>query len=224
VITEKRRPEYQPLDGRDICDPSKIAEILWEDQLGPREERKLIERRYESPLAKAIFPSFEEFESTVLDERKALMSQKLGRKPRLASVVFSSWGSDFLAPGPYHDLPMIMNRVLDQAREFRDFPNVLWNGSIHWTRRPMAGWYAKADWESGTPKGSGVIRVNTLIDSPDVSVKTLEFLVWHEYLHLLLQSGHTPVFNRFERKWPGIRDAERELATLNERFELSFYW
>ena len=224
MLSAKRRPEYQSLDGRDICDPSKIAEILWEDQLGPREERMLIERRYESPLAKAIFSTFEEFESTVLDERKALMSQKLGRKPRLASVVFSSWGSDFLAPGPYHDLPGILKRVLDKAREFRDFPGVLWNGSIHWTRRPMMGWYAKADWESGTPKGSGVIRANTLIDSPDISVKTLEFLVWHEYLHLLLQSGHTPVFNRFEKRWPGIRDAERELATLNERFELSFYW
>jgi hypothetical protein len=73
ILQEKRRPDYQLLDGRDICDPSKIAEILWEDQLGPREERKLIERRYESPLAKAIFPSFEEFESTVLDERQALL-------------------------------------------------------------------------------------------------------------------------------------------------------
>lgn len=224
MISEKRRPEYQALDGRDICDPSKIAEILWEYQLGPREERQLIERRYESPLAKAIFSSFEEFESTVLDERKALMSKKLGRKPRLASVVFSNWGSEFLTPGPYHNLSEILNRVLDQAREFRDFPGVLWNGSIHWTRRPMAGWYAKADWEPGTPKGSGVIRVNTLIDSPDVSLKTLEFIIWHEYLHLLLQSGHTPVFKRFERKWSGIREAERELATLNERFELSFYW
>ncbi len=40
--------------------------------------------------------------------------------------------------------------------------------------------------------GEGLIRVNVLLDSPDISRETLEFLLWHEFLHLWLKQGHTP--------------------------------
>jgi hypothetical protein len=192
--------------------------------MGPRQEDELIVRRFEHPVTKAIFKTFEEFRSAVLTERNLLTSHKQGRPLGIGSVVFTNWGSDFLTPGPHHDLQSILKRVLKHSAQFRDFPVVDWQGSIGWTKRIIKGWHAKAQWDIGAPKGSGVIRINILLDSPDVTENALEFLVFHEYLHLLLQIGHTPVFKRFEKKWPGILEAERELKTLNEQFELPYQW
>jgi hypothetical protein len=41
--------------------------------------------------------------------------------------------------------------------------------------------------------------VNRLLDSPDVPEDVVQFLLWHEYLHLYLQTGHTPEFWGLER-------------------------
>lgn len=223
-IREGRRPEFQALVGREECNPSQLAAIIWERQLGPFEIDQMLVRSHEHPLAKAIFGTFEEYRSIVQQEINSLTSQKTGRKSRLGVVEFEAWGSDPIAPGPFHDLNQILNSVLLRARQFNDLPELPWDGVIQWTRRPIKGWYGKATWDSKSQKGTGEIRINCLLDSPDVTVSTLEFLVWHEYLHLFLQIGHTPVFRRLEKKWPGIREAERELDTLSERFDFLFDW
>ena len=51
----------------------------------------------------------------------------------------------------------------------------------------------------------------------------MRFLLWHEYLHLFLQQGHTATFREYERKWPGFQAADRQLDQLNERFGVQ-YW
>ena len=60
------------------------------------------------------------------------------------------------------------------------------------------------------------ICINRLLDSPDISMTTMQFLIWHEFLHVHLASGHTETFREHERHWPGYVEAERELDTLNE--------
>jgi hypothetical protein len=67
------------------------------------------------------------------------------------------------------------------------------------------------------------IVINRLPDSSAVSEATLRFLLWHEFLHVHLRQLHTPTFRDLERKWSGCKHAERELDTLGERFEVS-YW
>ena len=221
---EKKRPLFQALEGRSECDPSNLATTIWERQLGPFEIDRMLARSHELPLAKAIFGTFEEFRDAVQREVNDLASLKLGRKPKLGVVEFEPWGNEIIAPGPFHDLDLTMTRVLEKAKQFRELPALPWNGSINWTRRPMKGWYGKAFWDDRMLKGDGVIKINCLLDSPNVDANTIEFLIWHEYLHLFLQDGHTPVFRRLEKKWHGIREAERELDTLSERFDFLFYW
>jgi hypothetical protein len=221
---EKKRPLFQALEGRSECDPSNLATTIWERQLGPFEIDRMLARSHELPLAKAIFGTFEEFRDAVQREVNDLASLKLGRKPKLGVVEFEPWGNEIIAPGPFHDLDLTMTRVLEKAKQFRELPALPWNGSINWTRRPMKGWYGKAFWDDKMLKGDGVIKINCLLDSPNVDANTIEFLIWHEYIHLFLQDGHTPVFRRLEKKWPGIREAERELDTLSERFDFLFYW
>lgn len=224
ALQEKRRPRFQPLEGREECDPSRLATSIWEQQLGPADIDRMLARTHEYPLTKAIFGTFEEFRDIVQRELNDLTSFKSGRKPRLGVVEFEPWGNSIIAPGPCHNLDQIMAQVLEKAKQLKDLPPLPWSGPLHWTKRPMKGWYGKAFWEVKSPKGSGEIRINCLLDSPDVKVNTIEFLVWHEYLHLFLQDGHTPVFRRLEKKWAGYRDAEHELETLSERFDFLFYW
>lgn len=85
----------------------------------------------------------------------------------------------------------------------------------------MRNVFAMAHWEHGAPPGAGFINVNRVLDSPDVSAATVRFLLWHEYVHLFLQQGHTKVFREWERKWPGYIAADRELDTLCERFAVT---
>src|SRR5690606_23452683 len=91
-------------------------------------------------------------------------------------------------------------------------------GPVEWTHRFVKGWYRVARWDAGRPPGHRRIRVNRLLDSPDVPESVLQFLLWHEYLHLHLQDGHTPVFRELERRWPDHIEADGFLDRLNERF------
>jgi hypothetical protein len=86
----------------------------------------------------------------------------------------------------------------------------------------MKGWFGKAMPRVGHAPRAGEIRINCLLNSEDVSRATLRFLLYHEFLHLHLQQNHTPTFRDLERRWPGYRDADREMDNLNERFALEF--
>ena len=88
-----------------------------------------------------------------------------------------------------------------------------------WSHRLLKGWYGMAYTREDPPR----ICINRLLDSPDISMTTMQFLIWHEFLHVHLASGHTETFREHERHWPGYVEAERELDTLNERFGVQ-YW
>lgn len=224
TVRDQKRPNFFPLAGREQCDPVTIAANIWEDQLGPLETARLLSSRFELPLTQAIFGIFEEFRDVVQKEINSLTSMKLGGRPTLGKVEFETWGSQTLTPGPFHNLEQLMGQVLEQGSTIHGLTELPWTGSIKWTRRPIKGWYGKAYFDSGLPKGGGEIRINCLLDSPDLSADALEFLLWHEYLHLFLQSGHTPLFRKLERKWPSCRQSEQELDTLNEKFDFQFFW
>lgn len=219
-----RRPEFQELEGRQQCDPIGIAQEIWERQYGPLQTDQLLTSRYSFPLTKAIFPSYEEFRDIVQKEVNSITLAKTGRRPSLGVVEFEPWGNAQLSPGPFHDLNASLQRVLEVGATIIGTGKLPWDGSINWTRRPIKGWYGKAFYRDQAPKGTGEIRINCLLDSPDISKDALEFLVWHEYLHIFLQVGHPPLFRKLERKWPTSRQGERELETLNERFEFQFFW
>ena len=64
----------------------------------------------------------------------------------------------------------------------------------------MRGWYALASWEEHHALGEGSIRVNCLLNSPDISAEAVRFVLWHEFVHLHLHEYHTKKFRKLERR------------------------
>jgi hypothetical protein len=211
-------PEYHDLAGRRACDPHELATHITQENLGYREISSLIERSYTGP-ARAIYPSLREYRVAVEDALYDLDHPDDKTRPIRAIPIFEPRADDQLTPGPAHDLDGLMREVLATGAGLLDLPMIEFPGTLEWSRRLLKGWYGMAYYRENPPR----IRINCLLDSPNISVSTLRFLLWHEFLHVQLNSGHTKTFREYERRWPGCLDADRELDTLNEKFGVP-YW
>jgi superfamily II DNA or RNA helicase len=215
-------PVVEQFKVRSRVDPREIASGIWEAQLSQSETARIIRQRYDEPLAKAIYATKQDFADAVKRALQALEEPDTCRQPRLAQVVFEPWSDQFLRPGPHHDLFLLWTEMLVHARSLVSVPGTV-AVQVEWTQRILTGWYAKAYWGEGHQPAGESIRVNRLLDSPDVAADTLRFLLWHEFLHLHLRQGHTPAFRALERKWPNVLAADRELDTLGERFDIHWW-
>lgn len=214
-------PIWNSYDDRRLADPYEIADEVWTRDLGERAKGELIEARYGS-LAKAIYPTLREFRSAVEDALYEKTHPDDATRQVRAVPVFSPRPEEQMRPGPAHDLGPLMAEVLTTGSTIAGVA-LAHTGELIWTKRLVKGWYGHAWWNATTPSGHGLIKINKLMDSPDVSAETLRFLLWHEYLHLFLKSGHTKAFRELERKWPEWLRCDREMDSLNERFGVQ-YW
>lgn len=213
-------PEYNDFNERKLCDPYLLAQEIWDHDLSERTKRELVQQRY-SELAQAIYPTLREFDAAIADALHELAHPEDSTRTIRAVPVFEPLPEQQLSPGPAHNLDIILTETLAQGCKLlgvESLPINLESGSPQWTHRPVRGWYAMAYYETTTPPGYGRVRVNKILDSPDITRETLKFLLWHEYLHLYLKQPHTKEFRRLERLWPGYIEADRMLDNLNERF------
>ncbi len=217
------RPMFRELAERAKCDPYELARIISTDDLGERRRQELLDQRY-SPLARAIFPTPRDFQNAVNDALYELRHPGEATRIPRAIPVFEPGPEAQLRPGPHHDLETLLTETLALGGRILGLDLASARPRpLTWSRRILKGFYGKAFWERTDLPGHGRIKINVLLDSPDVSAETLKFLLWHEYLHLHLQAGHTATFRELERKWPGAAAADRELDTLNDRFGIQ-YW
>jgi len=211
-------PEYLAIAGRAECDPHELARIAAEDDLKNSEIKTLLAERH-TGIAHVIYPSPLAFRRA-FDDAMRQREHPESATPPMGVPMFEAPPANPLRSGPCHDLAALMAETLREGERLlgRTLPH---HGSLEWSRRFIKGWFGKA-WY-GTQVGSGPIKINLLLDSPDFSATTLKFLLWHEYLHLFLRAGHTGEFRRLERLWPSYAACDRELDSLNERFGVQ-YW
>ena len=200
------------------CDPDIIAEKILAGDLGQQARMEEITRAHSSSFAKAVYASFREFHEAVNEAIFNKSYPKESTATGRGEPVFESRPDVVLHPNGDHDLVELMHETVLSARQILNEPNLEFKGSVRWTERSLKGWFGKAFWDSTPPE----IRINCLLNSRDFSAASLRFLLWHELLHVYLRQGHTTVFRQLEHKWPGWRDADREMDTLNERFSI-FY-
>jgi len=215
-----RPPTHSDFIERQLSDPAVIAKDILERNLGERDKNQLIDERHANPLAKAIYPYLPEFYLAVQQACFELSHPNEARRPVRGIPIFEPLADQQLMAVPHHDLDDIMQTVLKRATDILQLTPPF-SAQVEWTRRIIKGWYAMAYYRD--VPGGDKIRVNRLLNSPDISRTTMEFLLWHEYLHLYLRKGHTRIFREQERAWPGCVEAERELDTLNEKFGIQ-YW
>jgi superfamily II DNA or RNA helicase len=216
------RPEYHAYAERSLCDPYEVAREIWTADLGERKKGELLEQRY-TPLARAIYPTLREYRGAVEDALYELAHPGEGNRNVPGIPIFAPRPEDRLAPGPAHDLPALMAEMLVRGAKLLGVAVLPHGGVLERSERLIKGWYGKAYWEPTDRPGHGRIRINCLLDSPEIAPEVMRFLLWHEYLHLYLQAGHTQQFYELERKWPGVIEAYRVLKNLNERFGVQ-YW
>ncbi|MBK7154802.1 MAG: DEAD/DEAH box helicase family protein [Sandaracinaceae bacterium] len=104
------------------------------------------------------------------------------------------------------------------ASNSRNFPRGLTAPStVSWSKRPMKSWWGICRYPT-TQGGSAEIRISCALNSPDIPLFVLEFLMHHELLHAEMpHSGHGPDFRQREHAFApsekAIRDAtERGLV------------
>jgi superfamily II DNA or RNA helicase len=215
------KPSYHPIADRTRFDPYEIAQQVHEDKA---DKFALIEESYSSSLIQAIYPSRREYVAAVDQALYDLQYPKdAAARLRPGIPIFEPRPDQQLSPGPAHDLEVLMTGVLEEGKALLNVPDLPFAGRVEWTARIIKGWYGMANWEKHASSGTGTIRINRLLNSPDMSPATMRFLLWHEYLHLYLQQLHTHTFRELEAKWPGRIEADRQLDTLNERFGIA-YW
>lgn len=212
------KPEFHDLQGRSVCDPYKVAEQINAKNLGRRESSLLVERSY-TGLAKAIYSDLRQYQTAIDDALFELEHPEEATRVMRAVPIFDPRPDQQLAPGPHHHLHALMQEVLSTGASLLGVGSLTYPGTLEWSHRLLKGWYGMAYIAERPPR----IRINCLLNSPDIAANTMKFLLWHEFLHVYLNQGHTATFRELERKWPGMVEADRQLDTLNERFGIQ-YW
>lgn len=212
------RPAPIPFADRAKSDPLTLAQRILDGNLRRNEQTEMVDRAYEDPLARAVYPTRQLFAEAVdAATRNLERPQERVVMPK-AVPIFEQSDERLLTPGPHYDLQELFDEMRVAGARLLELPALPHDGPLQWSKRILKGWYAKAYWDRSTPHGHGRIRVNRLLDSPEVPRDVMIWLLWHEYLHLHLKAGHTATFRQLERRWPGCVEAERFLDTLNEKF------
>lgn len=216
------RPEFKSLKDRERCDPHALAKEIWTQDLGEKGKSSMLAERY-SPLAQAIYPSLRDFRGAVEDALYEIQHPDESTRVVRAVPVFHPLPSEMMREGGNYDLSRLMQDVLARGQSLLKLTDPLpFSATLKWTKKKVKGWYGMAYPEQGK-RGAGEIRINCLLNSPDVPVETIRFLLWHEYLHLYLSRFHDREFRKAEKLWPGSSAADHVLDSLNERFGVQ-YW
>ncbi len=220
-VDDGERPEFVPFAEREVCDPYRIAQKIHNSDLRRSEQVKLIAEVYESALAQAVYPERADFSAAIEDALQDIEDPASRTRKQPAVPVFDeSWPEAPLSPGPAHELGPLFARVLERGKDILGVSQLPGDPiDLSWTGVVLKGRFGDATIEAPLR-----IRVNRLLNSPDVPATVLEFLLWHELLHVHLRAGHTKRFRELEWKWPGHVEADRFLDTLNERFKWENEW
>lgn len=218
------KPEFEEV--RDESMPQDVAiRIRDAGALTIEERHQMVAEAYDRGISRLCWPTLDSFESSVDNEIKALVND------------IPSYDGSIRAPETTFKRPLIPNVERDLAPLVADVKK--WASMnleprlraklatlppVHWSQRVVDSYFGHFVFKRmGKDAGKTKIVINRLLSTRKSIIKddTLRFLIYHEVLHHLLPfSGHDTHFRSLEAKWPGALEAEAELDTLADQWEV----
>lgn len=188
-------PTMFRLEERDDIDPARLAQTLKERNVGladlDGEARTVFEAH--SNIIESIFGDYETYFDRILDSIKY---QKLRQESIIEEI-------------PVELIPFRMEPIYDLHELTQEVVVEMFDGqysgleSIEWTDKPYSSYY-------GLYHPGGRIKINSLLNSPDVERETVKFVIYHELLHRD-HWRHDKAFYAKEHEYPNYTEHNRFL-------------
>ena len=182
---------------RDQIDPREVANMLLDRNVGVADLAVEIGKIYEEnkEIIENIYDDYWTYFNRVLDNLDR-GDNEASRNAEIVEVPVELLPYKIEAT---HKLNHLMNEVIEEMFQ----GNYYGIKSIEWTDRPYTGYY-------GMFYPGGDIRINKLLDSPEVDREVIKFIIYHEMLHRDY-FRHDKDFYREEHKYPNYTEHNRFL-------------
>lgn len=203
-------PHLHQFTQRKAVDAALLAQKLKEENVGVADLEQRIAAVYEqySETIDSLYGSLEHYEKRVLD----FIHYPNGMKPLGVKIEELPEEELRLDRTPCYDLQDLTEEVVREM--FTDFGHV---PPISWTRRPMEGYFGQyTKWEDRDQ-----IKINSLLNSPDVPRETVKYVIYHELLHRDNMT-HDQAFRHLEHQYPNWTQHERFLDFTFPKFDIKY--
>jgi len=199
-------PHMFYLEERDKIDPTVIAATFREQNVGLGDLDARIRDIFEAnkDLINSVYGEYEDYYDRIFD---CLKNQK-------------TTSSSIIVEIPVELIPYSLAPTYDLKELQQEVINEMFDGhyegieSVEWTNKPYSSFYGK--YYLG-----GKIRINSLLNSPDVDRELVKFVIYHELLHRDYWR-HDKQFYSQEHKYPNYTEHNRFLDHGIKEFK--FEW
>lgn len=194
---QNKLPNMFYFEERNKIDPTIIASSFIEQNIGIGELDDSIRKIFEanSDIIKNIYGEYDNYYDRVFD----CIRYKNAIKPGLSIIEEIPVELIPYRLEPTYDLQELTKEVIDERLD-GDYPGV---ESVMWTSKPYRSFYGKYFM-------GGKIRINCLLNSPEVARETVKFVIYHELLHRVYWR-HDKEFYRREHMYPNYTEHNRFL-------------
>ena len=203
-------PHIYTFTGRKAIDPIYLSEKIRSENMPILELLNYVKRVYEeSEIAQNIFNSFEIYQKRVLD---CLQHPKgifpVGVKNEEMPIERIPFDST-----PFYNLQNLVTEVVN------DHFNGKFDGvsSFEWTDKCYTRYFGVYYSDSNT------IRINKILNSKDIPIEVVKFIIYHEMLHKDNKS-HDKQFYIEEHKYPDFEKWNMFLDGQMDNFDLENIW
>jgi superfamily II DNA or RNA helicase len=184
---------YYTFEQKEEFSSVRVARQIYEEDVVPRKQRERIQQVFDSSaVCQAVYRGdFNRFHEDVKRELQEIDHVRShGVLPEEVEYVPERPAESWPQGHSGYDLYQIMRRQMTA------FPQGLDIQDIRYSQRPISGYWGQYR------QNDRVIIVNPLLNSPDIPIFVVEFLVYHELLHAdMPDQGHSQEFRERERNF-----------------------
>lgn len=189
-------------------DPAELARKVVQDKLDSIAKSHLVKSTWDGmPVCQVVYQDdYDAFLEDVLREERKLISEPSPRRdPEVEKIVPTDPPKPWPMGEPGYSLSAIRESVTATKKHFPAGPPRI--GDLRWSSGNRMRYWGFCRYSDRS------ITINRVLNSPDVPMFVLEFLMYHELLHADMPSaGHNRDFKARERQYQpsveALRDAE----------------